>query len=289
MKIITSVSEIIAYSKELANSKKTMGFVPTMGALHRGHVSLIKQSVSENDITVVSIFVNPKQFNEKTDFDNYPNNFETDKEILISEACDVLFYPKKEDVYSNYEGYKLDFEGLDNIYEGEFRPGHFQGVVDVVYRLFEIIKPCSAYFGEKDFQQLAIIKLMVRKSNLVNLHGSQKINIIACPIIREANGLAMSSRNKRLSNEEFAKATIIYKLMSEMKKNATLGGDSAELVSYFNSEIDKIEGFSSEYAVFCDAESLKSIRKFDKNVVVMLCVAIWCGKIRLIDNISLVF
>ena len=211
MKIINTVAEYKDFLS--ATDKKQTGFVPTMGALHRGHLSLVRKALSENDLTVVSIFVNPKQFNDKKDFEKYPRTLEKDLELLKNEKCDIVFVPKTDDIYNNYDGIKIDFKGLDKIYEGKFRPGHFQGVVDIVYRLFEIVKPDNAYFGEKDFQQLAIIKLMVKQFNL-------PINIVSCEIVREKSGLAMSSRNERLTEEQREIASFIYKTMIFIKENA---------------------------------------------------------------------
>jgi pantoate--beta-alanine ligase len=258
------------------------GFVPTMGALHAGHVSLVKQSVNENNITIVSIFVNPKQFNDQNDYDNYPNTLEKDLEILSEAKCDIVFVPTAEDIFDNYSGHAMNFDGLDKIYEGEFRPGHFQGVVDIVYRLFDIIKPSNSYFGEKDFQQLAVIKLMVKKSDL-------KINIIPCVIIREKSGLAMSSRNERLNSTQRTTAAAISKVITNIKKTATVNSNPQELILQIFRDIDKFDDLKTEYAVFCEPDSLKSVNKFAYKSHVMLCVAVWCGKIRLIDNISLQF
>jgi pantoate--beta-alanine ligase len=267
---------------EINSESVITGFVPTMGALHAGHISLVKQSIEENNITIVSIFVNPKQFNDKNDFENYPTNIEKDLELLSVAKCDIVFIPSAEEIYDNYSGYSMDFDGLDKIYEGEFRPGHFQGVVDIVYRLFEIVKPSNSYFGEKDFQQLAVIKLMVKRSGL-------KINIVSCTIMREESGLAMSSRNERLNPTQRTTASTIYQVISSVKNTATINSDPQELISQIFQDIDKFDDLKTEYAVFCEPDSLKTVYKFTEKSHVMLCVAVWCGKIRLIDNISLQF
>lgn len=279
MQIITSISQIIEARKQIAQNLK-LGFVPTMGALHQGHISLVERSVKENDITIVSIFVNPRQFNDKTDLKNYPRNIENDIVLLEKAKCDIIFTPNNDDLYANYQGYKTDLKGIDKIYEGEFRPGHFQGVVDVVYRLFDLVKPHKAYFGEKDFQQLAIIKLMTKNAKL-------PIEIIGCDIVREKSGLAMSSRNERLSEEERKNASEIYKTMLKHTANLKAGQKTDEIAKKIKEEIDNIPFLKTEYIVFCEPETLKPINKFSANTDIRLCLAVWCKKIRLIDNISL--
>jgi len=280
MKIIEKVSD---YNKFITSSKNlSTGFVPTMGALHKGHISLVEMSLAENDITVVSIFVNPRQFNDKTDFEKYPRNLERDLKLLENVGCHVVFVPENDDIYYNYNGFDMDFEGLDKIYEGEFRPGHFKGVVDIVYRLFDIVKPNNAYFGEKDFQQMAIIKLMVKQAKL-------PINIIACEIVRENSGLAMSSRNERLSAEQREIASNIYKTMLKVKENAKPNDYTLKWISFFEKEINKFPFLKYEYAAFCEPNTLKAVEKFEKNKDVRFLVAVWCDKIRLIDNLFLQF
>ncbi len=281
MRIIKTVAEMIELMAGDLKSLKT-GFVPTMGALHAGHISLVDKSVKENDVTIVSIFVNPTQFNDKTDFENYPVSIDADLRMLQNANCDFVFMPHYEDVYQNYSGYKMDFEGLDNIYEGEFRPGHFQGVVDIVFRLFDIIAPTNSYFGEKDFQQLAIIKLMVKKAKL-------NLKLIPCEILREESGLAMSSRNERLSSTQRRIASEIYKTLDSVKNSVSIFSNPSQLILDITAKIDENEGLKTEYVVFCEPESLKSVNIFEKNTSVRLCIAVWCGKIRLIDNISLQF
>ncbi|HNQ67546.1 MAG TPA: pantoate--beta-alanine ligase [Bacteroidales bacterium] len=281
MKIIRKVSDIIKFrEQELKNL--SIGFVPTMGALHTGHISLVEKSVRENNYTIVSIFVNPKQFNDKNDFINYPVTIEKDLEMLEKSKCNLVFIPDSEDIYNNYTGFRMDFDGLDKLYEGEFRPGHFQGVVDIVYRLFEIVKPHNSYFGEKDFQQLAIIKLMVSKSNLT-------LNIIPCATVREESGLAMSSRNERLSAEERKNASKIFEVLNSVKNSMKIDDSPEKLINKISEEINLNPFLKTEYVAFCDPTTLKPVFSFSQNSVVRLCVAVWCGKIRLIDNISLEF
>lgn len=279
MQIITSVTKIIEARKQIPQNLK-IGFVPTMGALHQGHISLVNRSVKENDITIVSVFVNPRQFNDKTDLENYPRNIENDTILLEKAKCNIIFTPNNDDLYADYQGHKTDLKGIDKIYEGEFRPGHFQGVVDVVYRLFDLVKPHKAYFGEKDFQQLAIIKLMTKNAKL-------PIEIVGCEIVRENSGLAMSSRNERLSEEERKNASQIYKTMLKHTSRLKPEQKTDEIIKKIKEEIDNIAFLQTEYAVFCDPENLKPIYKFSANTDVRLCLAVWCKKIRLIDNISL--
>ena len=253
-----------------------------MGALHNGHISLVKKSLEESELTVVSIFVNPRQFNDKSDFENYPTNQQMDLDMLRKVGCDVVFMPDNSQIYADYNGYSMDFEGLDSKYEGGFRPGHFQGVVDVVFRLFDIVKPHKAFFGQKDFQQLAIIKKMTK-------HAGLGIEILSCPIIREESGLAMSSRNERLSSRERSNAAFIYSEMKTVANSIRIGDKTEQWAKYFVKNIDKIEDLNAEYCIFCDPDSLEELNQVLQNSVIVMCVAVWCGKVRLIDNIILEF
>lgn len=279
MKIVRTVEELKAFRNDNSLLNKRLGFVPTMGALHEGHASLISKSVSENDITVVSVFVNPRQFNDPNDFKNYPITTDADIALLERVKCDVLYLPTADDIYNGYEGCKINFNGLDRMYEGEFRPGHFQGVVDVVYRLFDLVRPDFAYFGEKDFQQVAIIKLMVKQKNL-------PLTIVPCPIVRENSGLAKSSRNKLLSTEQLAVAPQIYKTISAVCSEVFENDTPAKVIETLRTKIDAIDFMKMEYAAFCNSETLEQLDKFDKKTETRLCIAVWCGKIRLIDNIN---
>jgi pantoate--beta-alanine ligase len=279
MRIITTVSDLTEYLESEKLYFKT-GFVPTMGALHAGHVALVERSVKENKTTIVSIFVNPRQFNDKSDFENYPVTFENDCLLLENAGCNILFAPDKNDIFNNYNGYSTNLNGIDEIYEGEFRPGHFNGVVDVVYRLFDLVKPEKAYFGEKDFQQLAIIKIMVKNAKL-------PIQIIPCEIVREESGLAMSSRNERLNSHERTEASNIYSAIKKYAENAVDGTQTQQLAKQISDEINKTASLNTEYVIFCEPDSLKPVYILNKNSKVQLCVAVWCNKIRLIDNISL--
>ncbi len=279
MKIVRTVDELTALRNGNSLKGKKLGFVPTMGALHEGHASLIRRSVAENDCTVVSVFVNPRQFNDPNDYKNYPITTDADIALLESVKCDILYLPTADDIYNGYDGCKMDFLGLDRKYEGEFRPGHFQGVVDIVYRLFDLVKPNFAYFGEKDFQQVAIIKLMVKQKNL-------PLTIVPCPIVREESGLAKSSRNKLLTAEQLEVAPQIYKIITENCAEIPESQTPDTLIETLKSKIDSVKFMKMEYAAFCNSENLELLSKFDKKITTRLCIAVWCGNIRLIDNIN---
>lgn len=279
MKIVRTVDELTALRNDNSFKGKRLGFVPTMGALHEGHASLIRRSVAENDCTVVSVFVNPRQFNDPNDYKNYPITTDADIALLKSVKCDILYLPTADDIYNGYDGCKMDFHGLDRMYEGEFRPGHFQGVVDIVYRLFDLVKPDFAYFGEKDFQQVAIIKLMVKQKNL-------PLTIVPCPIVREESGLAKSSRNKLLTAEQLEVAPQIYRIITETCAEIPESQTPDALIETLKSKIDSVKFMKMEYAAFCNSENLELLSKFDKKIGTRLCITVWCGNIRLIDNIN---
>ena len=279
MKIVRTVDELTALRNDNSFRGKRLGFVPTMGALHEGHASLIRRSVAENDCTMVSVFVNPRQFNDPNDYKNYPITTDADIALLESVKCDILYLPTADDIYNGYDGCKMDFHGLDRMYEGEFRPGHFQGVVDIVYRLFDLVKPDFAYFGEKDFQQVAIIKLMVKQKNL-------PLTIVPCPIVREESGLAKSSRNKLLTAEQLEVAPQIYRIITETCAEIPESQTPGALIETLKSKIDSVKFMKMEYAAFCNSENLELLSKFDRKINTRLCIAVWCGNIRLIDNIN---
>ena len=256
---------------------KTVGFVPTMGALHEGHAELVKRSMSDNDITVVSVFVNPTQFSNPDDLTLYPRTPEKDYSLLESLGVEIVFAPTVEEIYPEPDNRVFHFEGLDRVMEGEFRPGHFNGVAQVVSRLFSIINPDKAYFGEKDFQQLAIVKQMVKQLQM-------PIEIIGVPIVREENGLAMSSRNQRLTEEEKDNASSIYKVL---KESFALSKDNTpeEISEYVTKEINNVSGLQLEYFSIVDGNKLKNILSWNESESVVGCIAVFCGEVRLIDNI----
>ena len=293
MIILNSISQTKIYLNNLRGQHKLIGFVPTMGALHNGHISLIERAKSECNIVVSSIFVNPTQFNDLSDLNNYPRTFEADCQMLESAGCDIVFAPEVSEMYSQEElelkkkhiedqSWKRDkiveFGLLEKVMEGAHRPGHFNGVAQVVSKLFRIIKPDKAYFGQKDFQQLAIIRSMVKQL-------AMQIEIIACPIMREPNGLAMSSRNERLSPEQRKTASLISKTLFKIKE---LGFSKtvAELIAYATEQIKSEPQFELEYFEIADAETLQPINIFYPAQKCVACIAVKLGKVRLIDNVS---
>ncbi len=280
MKIFRTANKIFEFKKLSILENKIIGFVPTMGALHQGHLALVRQAKKESDYCIVSIFVNPKQFNNIDDYNNYPKSIEKDISLLKECNCDILYLPENNDIYGNYQGYKMDFEGLDNVLEGKYRTGHFQGVVDVVYRLFDIIKPDKSYFGIKDYQQLLIIKKMIKQAGF-------NIEIVECPIVREKSGLAMSSRNMRLSEKQKNNAAKIYEIIRN--KKFSIDDNPKQIENQISQEINNIPDLKTEYVIFCEQDSLNQAYQFEKNNGVMLCVAVYCDKVRLIDNFFYVF
>ena len=280
MKVINKTSDLQAIIEQFKNDGKSIGLVPTMGALHKGHLSLVKNSISNNDITVVSIFVNPTQFNNPNDLASYPRTVEKDLELLQTVGCDVVFAPEADDIYSKSETdsrFEFDFEGLDKVMEGKFRPGHFNGVVQIVSKLFDLVRPDRAYFGEKDFQQLAIIRLMTRRYNL-------PIEIVPCPIVREDSGLALSSRNSLLKDNEKQVASHIYAVLNESRQFVPQT-EVEELKQCAIAAIEQKPELKVEYFDIVDGHTLKSIGKWDECDYVVGCITVFCGNVRLIDNI----
>ena len=280
MKVINKTSDLQAIIEKFKNDGKSIGLVPTMGALHKGHLSLVKNSISNNDITVVSIFVNPTQFNNPNDLASYPRTVDKDLELLQTIGCDIVFAPEADDIYSKNETdsrFEFDFEGLDKVMEGKFRPGHFNGVVQIVSKLFDLVRPDRAYFGEKDFQQLAIIRLMTRRYNL-------PIEIVPCPIVREDSGLALSSRNSLLKDNEKQVASHIYAVLNESRQFVPQT-EVEELKQCVIAAIEQKPELKVEYFDIVDGHTLKSIGKWDECDYVVGCITVFCGNVRLIDNI----
>jgi pantoate--beta-alanine ligase len=281
MHIFKNKTELVEHLKSISKPKKTVGFVPTMGALHLGHLSLLQEAIKQNNIVVISIFVNPTQFNNPEDLEKYPRTLEADIKKIQSVSNDIiLFAPSVNDIYhGNTISEHFEFDGLENQMEGQFRPGHFDGVGTIVKRLFEIVNPQNAYFGEKDFQQLQIVKKMVEKLKI-------PINVIGCPIFREPNGLAMSSRNERLTEIEKQQATLIYKTILHAKK--LFGTKSAKTVSdWVTKTFEKNTSFELEYFQISDESTLVPCLKKNKNKKYRAFIAVFVNKIRLIDTISL--
>jgi pantoate--beta-alanine ligase len=281
MPIFYGKAPLMDYLKSIKDSQKTIGFVPTMGALHEGHLALMKKSLQENDATVVSIFVNPTQFNNPEDLEKYPRTLEEDvKKLTNLDDSIILYAPTVEDIYDGKPtSQSFDFDGLENQMEGKFRPGHFNGVGTIVKRLFEIVTPNNAYFGEKDFQQLQIVKKMVSKSKL-------PVNVIGCPIHREANNLAMSSRNERLTPQEREQASLIYKILRTAKEK--FSKDSTLTISkWVQKAFENNTQFTLEYFTIADEATLLTCTRKNKNKKYRAFIAVIVNNIRLIDTISL--
>jgi len=278
MVIANTVNQVEQAMQHVRMSGQRVGFVPTMGALHAGHLSLVQRSVAENDFTVVSIFVNPTQFNNAQDLEKYPRDFAKDEALLLKNGCDLIFAPSIADMYSEEDlkkPFEFDFAGLDKMMEGKYRPGHFNGVVQIVSKLFNIVEADKAYFGEKDFQQLAIIHHMTKVMGF-------DVQIVDCPIVREKFGLAMSSRNERLSPEEREIAAGISKVLFE-SLNFVPSFSPRKLETWVENEIRSISGLDLEYYEIVDTKSLQPAQDWDKSTVG--CIAVYCGGVRLIDNI----
>jgi len=278
MLLFKKVTDLQDYLSSQRKAGKSIGFAPTMGALHAGHISLVDLNNVENDISVVSIFVNPTQFNEATDLDKYPRTEGADIEKLTAANCDVLFMPNIEEVYpkSTENTETFDFGGLVKVMEGAERPGHFEGVVQVVKRLLEIVQPHRLYMGQKDYQQFAIIQEMLRL-------WKSDIQIVRCPIVRETDGLAMSSRNVRLTADHRERATILSKILEEAAgKRGTYSPSDIEKWA-----LDKMaaqQDFRPEYFTISDGKTLQQVHNFEEHEDVVACLACWVGDVRLIDN-----
>ena len=280
MQLITTKKALFEVVSNAKSAGKTIGFVPTMGALHNGHLTLVKRCVSENDLCFVSVFVNPTQFNDKNDLANYPRTLEADAQLLGSVGCQFIFAPTAEEMYDAEEmskPFEFDFGGLDQVMEGRFRPGHFNGVVQVVSKLFQLVQPTRAYFGEKDFQQLAIIRRMVTVLNF-------PVEIVGCPIVREESGLALSSRNALLTPEQRQLAAHISQVLKESCLFA-LETPVHELHDAVVAAVNAREGLEVEYFEIVDGKTLQPIEKWEETNDIVGCITVYCGKIRLIDNI----
>lgn len=281
MKVFHAQSQLKQHLQPFLKAKQTIGFVPTMGAIHNGHLSLLQQAMNENDVVVLSIFVNPTQFNNVEDLEKYPRTLQKDLELTEALSNKIIVYaPTVDDIYKgNTAAQNFDYDGLDNEMEGANRPGHFDGVGTIVKKLFEIIEPTKAYFGEKDFQQLQIVRKMVQKNNM-------NIEIVGCPIFRQENGLAMSSRNERLSDQAKEKAAFIYKTLQSAKDlfNDKDVKDSVNfVVDAFANEVD----FTLEYFIIADEASLKTATVKEPGKKYRGFIVVHIEEVRLIDNIAL--
>lgn len=277
MTIIETVADLQKAIAIQQREGKSVGLVPTMGALHEGHISLVNQSIEQNDVTVVSIFVNPTQFNNTTDLEKYPRTVDKDIELLSKKGANIVFVPTVNEIYPEPDNRQFDFGQLDKVMEGKFRPGHFNGVAQVVSRLFNIVTPDRAYFGEKDFQQLAIIRDMVTQYSI-------PVEIVPMPIVREDSGLAKSSRNERLTDQQKKEAVAISKaLFDSREKINDMVKNTIEAVI---DEINNVDSLEVEYFEIVDGNTLQSIANWDETNYAVGCITVFCGEVRLIDNIT---
>ena len=278
MKIVKGINELKGYLVDSKRNGKRIGLVPTMGALHKGHLSLVERCVRENDICVVSVFVNPTQFNDKHDLETYPRTLEADCALLESAGCDFVFAPSVEEMYPEPDTRTFDFGTVMQVMEGAKRPGHFNGVAQVVSKLFYIVEPDNAYFGEKDFQQIAVIRAMVKQLQI-------PVQINACPIVREADGLALSSRNTRLTPALRQKAPLIARTLQESKALSATKS-VREVIDYVVNTLNADPDLEVEYYEIVDGDSLVSIQDWKDTSYAVGCVTVYCGEVRLIDNIK---
>ena len=278
MKVIHTIKDLQAELSVLKAQGKKVGLVPTMGALHAGHASLVKRSVNENEVTVVSVFVNPTQFNDKNDLVKYPRTLDADCKLLEACGATYAFAPSVEEMYPEPDTRQFSYAPLDTVMEGAFRPGHFNGVCQIVSKLFEAVKPHRAYFGEKDFQQLAIIREMVRQMQF-------DLEIVGCPIVREEDGLALSSRNARLSAEERENA---LKISQTLFKSRTFAATHtvSETLKFVEDAIAAVPGLRLEYFEIVDGNTLQKVDNWNQTSYVVGCITVFCGDVRLIDNIK---
>lgn len=279
MKVFERISDLQNALFDERKSGRTTGLVPTMGALHEGHASLVRRSVSENDVTVVSVFVNPTQFNDKNDLASYPRTLDADCALLEECGADYVFAPSVSEMYPTPDNRRFEFPPVSTVMEGAHRPGHFNGVCQVVSRLFYIVCPDKAYFGEKDWQQIAVVKAMVRYLRL-------SVEVVECPIVRDKDGLAMSSRNTLLSPEERAIAPAIYKALCDGKDYAR-SHSVAETHDMVVDKINSVDGLDVEYFSIVDGDTLLDIEKWEDARYAVGCITVYCGKtpVRLIDHI----
>ena len=277
MQTIHSIKELQACLSEAKNAGKSVGLVPTMGALHEGHASLVRRSVKENDVTVVSIFLNPTQFNDPKDLERYPRTLESDCKLLEQCGAQIAFAPSVNEMYPEPDTRSFSYPPTDSVMEGARRPGHFNGVCQIVSKLFMITEPDRAYFGEKDFQQICVIRRMVADLGF-------KMEIVPCPVIREASGLAMSSRNSLLTPDEKVLAANIYRVM---KESLSQGLSVRETEAWVTDTLNAIEGLEVEYYSIVNGETLAEVNSWDDAPHIVGCITVYCGHtpIRLIDHI----
>lgn len=277
MQIFREIHPLKAFLVEKRLSGRTIGFVPTMGALHQGHLSLIHASGNENSITVCSIFVNPAQFNNPSDLQKYPRTLEKDIQLLENAGCDILFCPEAAEIYTSPHIVQFDFGQLDKTMEGQFRPGHFSGVALVVSKLFHMVEPTVAYFGQKDWQQFAIIRQLVKDLSF-------NVFLKSVPIIRESDGLAMSSRNMRLTIDQRKRAVILFETLNESTDLLRKGNSISQVKDFVKKRLVSSPDIKLEYFEVADSENLKLLNNVEESVSPILCIAAFVGDVRLIDN-----
>ncbi len=278
MKLVHTIQELRAELDIQRQAGKKIGLVPTMGALHEGHASLVRRAVAENEVVVVSDFVNPTQFNDKNDLLKYPRTLEADCELLEKEGAAYVFAPSVEEMYPEPDTRQFSYAPLDTVMEGKYRPGHFNGVCQIVSKLFMMVEPDKAYFGEKDFQQLAIIREMVKQMNF-------PLEIVGCPIVRESDGLALSSRNARLSEEQRKQALGISQTLFKSQEYAA-SHTLEETQKFVEDGIAAADGLELEYFEIVDGMTLQKVASWEDTDYVVGCITVFCGEVRLIDNIK---
>lgn len=278
MRVVKTISELKSLISGYKQENKTVGLVPTMGALHAGHKSLVDRARKENDIVVVSVFVNPTQFNNKQDLVTYPRTEERDCALLEAAGCDVVFMPAVEEVYPEPDNRQFDLGAVAEVMEGAHRPGHFNGVAQIVSKLFSFVEPDRAYFGEKDFQQIAVIRKMVQLEDF-------KLQIVACPIKREDDGLALSSRNVRLTAEQRQLAPNIYRVLKE-SCNFAKSHTVAETEKFVVDSLNALPQMEVEYYSIVDALTMQPVSDWADADSITGCITVYCGEVRLIDNIA---
>ena len=278
MEVVTKIADLQKKIAEIRTNGGTVGLVPTMGALHNGHLELVKRCVAENSICVVSVFVNPTQFNDKNDLLHYPRTLDADCKLLESAGCAIAFAPEVEEMYPVEDTRVFNLGAVAEVMEGKYRPGHFNGVCQIVSKLFDAVQPDRAYFGEKDFQQLAIIREMVRQMDY-------KLEIVGCPIVREEDGLALSSRNKRLSARERENALNISQTLFKSRTFAA-SHTVSETQKMVEEAIEDAPGLRLEYFEIVDGNTLQKVSSWEDSLYVVGCITVFCGEVRLIDNIK---
>jgi pantoate--beta-alanine ligase len=276
MEIFYEIEPLRAFLDNKRKGSLSIGMVPTMGALHQGHLELIKAARSQNDLTVCSIYVNPTQFNNSSDLEKYPRTFDRDKELLVKTGCDVIFAPSNEQMYQGESQIRFDVGEIGSVLEGKFRPGHFSGVAQVVCKLFNIVQPNRAYFGQKDFQQYKVIEKLVDELKF-------NIQLTSVPIFREHNGLAMSSRNQRLNEGERANAAVFYKSLIVAREELNKGEDIVAVKSKVKQQCENLPNVKLEYIELADVENLKPAQSVSSKAI--LLIAGYVGEVRLIDNL----